>query len=66
MHDTHQAVRSVGEIFGGPSPPPGMDLMVTVINGTGYTIRFLPLHELQEWVEIVAHLFSLSSSSAQE
>lgn len=63
----HQAVRSEGEIFGGPCPPSGMDLMVTVINETGYTICFLPLHELQDWVDIVVHLFSPSpSSSAQE
>ena len=63
----HQAVRSEGQIFGGPCPPPGMDLMVTVINETGYTICFLPLPELQDWVDIVVHLFSLSPpSSAQE
>lgn len=67
MHDMHQAVRSEGEIFGGLCPPSGMDLMVTVINETGYTICFLPLHELQDWVDIVVHLFSPSpSSSAQE
>lgn len=58
MYDTLQAVRSVGEIFGGPCPPPGMDLMVTLINEIGYTLCFLPLHELQEWVDTCSFVFS--------
>lgn len=66
MHDMHQAMRSEEEIFGGPCPLPGMDLMVTVINNRGHTRCFLPCHGLWDWKGIV-HLFSLSpSSSAQE
>lgn len=62
MHDMHQAVRSEGEIFGEPCPPPVMDLMVTVINERGCTICFIFHHELWYWVDFAVHLFSVPSS----